>query len=267
MSNRWNQHIRLTVACAAAVLGLSMNSAASGVGVGCLPPTPSPCAADGICRPNRASWGFSHTRWRRWPGEPLAERPTPADELEADEETRLEPFERPPAEKENLRGPARTRASEDTEANEATEATDEAQGQEPPPVLPEVDLMPDFDPQGNFPILPRQDDAPPALPQSLQKASLAVRSVPLAQSQTAQPRQALIGTEALAASSAEKGLDSQPVMRQRQQSPTESYIIKAISEQAQRTRLVNPSALEVVGGHRQAIYYESTDRPVNGQIE
>ena len=31
-------------------------------------PTPGSCTADGLCTPRRATWGFSNTRWRTWPG-------------------------------------------------------------------------------------------------------------------------------------------------------------------------------------------------------
>jgi hypothetical protein len=31
-------------------------------------PTPPPCSAEGACTPNRASWGYSQTQWRLWPG-------------------------------------------------------------------------------------------------------------------------------------------------------------------------------------------------------
>ena len=40
-------------------------------------PSPPACCADGLCYPNRATWGLYETRWRRWPTEQL--EPTPAD--------------------------------------------------------------------------------------------------------------------------------------------------------------------------------------------
>jgi hypothetical protein len=32
------------------------------------PPTPPPCAADGICYPNTGGWGYYPARWRKWTG-------------------------------------------------------------------------------------------------------------------------------------------------------------------------------------------------------
>ncbi len=34
-------------------------------------PTPCPCAADGACVPARATWGYTRTQWRLWPGTTL----------------------------------------------------------------------------------------------------------------------------------------------------------------------------------------------------
>lgn len=31
-------------------------------------PTPPPCSAEGACVPRRATWGYSQTQWRLWPG-------------------------------------------------------------------------------------------------------------------------------------------------------------------------------------------------------
>lgn len=40
-------------------------------------PTPPPCAADGACRPKRATWGYYQGAWSRWPSD--------YDQAEADE--------------------------------------------------------------------------------------------------------------------------------------------------------------------------------------
>lgn len=36
-------------------------------------PTPPPCAAEGACVPRRATWGYSETQWRLWPGTSLSD--------------------------------------------------------------------------------------------------------------------------------------------------------------------------------------------------
>jgi len=129
-------------------------SEAKGAGVGCLPPTPNPCAADGICRPNQESFGYSQTRWRPWPGDPKPEPPTPVEDPATEEEMKLEPFELPTPEEEDIRGPTKTKSFTPPE-------------EDPSEVSP--DPFPELDPQGSIPALPRQDDAPPELPRRLRK--------------------------------------------------------------------------------------------------
>jgi len=146
-------------------------SDARGAGVGCLPPTPSPCAADGICRPNQASFGYSPTRWRPWPGDPKPEAPTPAEDPIAEEEMKLAPFEHPTPEDEDVRGPAKTESFTPPEEEDSSQA------------LPD-DPFPELDPQGSIPALPRQDDAPPELPRRLRKFVSASRLGHLSLAQT-----------------------------------------------------------------------------------
>ncbi len=155
-----NQRNCFSAARFAALLSLVVFSVATGfsdargAGVGCLPPTPSPCAADGICRPNQASFGYSQTRWRPWPGDPKPEAPTPVEDPTTEEEMKLEPFQHPAPEKEDVRGPAKTKSFTPPEEDSS-------------PALP--DAIPELDPQSSIPILPRQEDAPPELPRRLKR--------------------------------------------------------------------------------------------------
>ncbi len=133
---------------------------------GCLPPTPSPCAADGVCRPNR-EWGHYETRWRSWPGDPTSQQqPTRADASapgEADEQG-LGPFQLPLPEQEDLRGPAKDKA-----ARSEKKTTNDVPAEDPG-LLPGPEALPPFDQQGNHLNLPTKEDAPPALPASLRQA-------------------------------------------------------------------------------------------------
>jgi len=163
-----NQRSCLSAAQLAALLSLVVFSVATGfsdakgAGVGCLPPTPSPCAADGVCRPNQASFGYSQTRWRPWPGDPKPELPTPAEDQVAEEEMKLEPFQRPAPEEEDIRGPTKTKSFTPPEEDSSQ-------------ALP--DPLPEADPQSSIPALPLQDDAPPELPQRLRKFVSASRGL------------------------------------------------------------------------------------------
>jgi hypothetical protein len=70
-------------------------------------PTPPPCCADGICRPNPLTWGHYATRWRRWPTdylEPLPAEAQPPAPLGPD----VPGYEAPPAEEEDRRAPPPT---------------------------------------------------------------------------------------------------------------------------------------------------------------
>jgi len=134
---------------------------------GCSPDAPCPCAADGVCRPKRATWGYSRTRWRTWPGEEAAQQPTRADGAPgSDPSEPLVPYETPPADQEDLRGPAKAKVDR---------SNDDAEGdvEEPASLLPSPDAIPAFDPQSNEMFeVPPMEDAPPALPASLRQAAL-----------------------------------------------------------------------------------------------
>jgi len=159
-----NQIKRFSATGFATLLILAIFSGTTGfsdakeAGVGCLPPTPPPCAADGVCRPNQASFGYSQTRWRPWPGDPQPEQPTLAEDPTTEEEMRLEPLEHPAPEKEDLRGP--------TKSNSFTPPEEDSSQASPDPI-------PELDPQSSLPALPQQEDAPPELPRSLQRFAFA----------------------------------------------------------------------------------------------
>lgn len=155
---------------------------------GCAPQVPCPCAADGVCRPKRATWGYSQTRWRTWPGEQLGQQPTLADGATPDqvEGEALVPFETPPAEQEDLRGPAKAKVDRSDDEEATDEAIDGAVD-DPAVLLPGPEALPAFDPQGNNQDdqfeLPQMEDAPPALPASLRQAA---RSLDMLQQTTNQ---------------------------------------------------------------------------------
>lgn len=173
-------------------------------------PTPEPCAADGICRPKRPTWGHYRTQWRTWPGEVVEAEPTPAEEAEE----QLEPIpevELPPPREEDLRGPERSRTAagaagapeggvqeppieREQEIPQPMQDFDptpdaEFQGAPPRPLpeepadeeepesdepfqnIPDLDTdFPNLSPQGSTTPRPRAEDAPPELPPSLRQA-------------------------------------------------------------------------------------------------
>jgi hypothetical protein len=228
---------------AASVLALLLSGFESqSYGVGPLPPTPCPCSADGVCRPNRATWGYSRTRWRAWPGEEqLGQQPTPVDGTTAGEgdDQPLPPFETPLPEQEDLRGQAKEKSKRATadEANEGAADPDPLQG---------IPGIPGFDPEGR--VFP-DDDAPPALPASLRQAARALNMPPLVaqrESRQVSPRQ----------SRATRQIPSTP-------SPSSTaQAVQPASWQQSAIGLINPAAAIVAAdadGLQQAIYYEASD--------
>ncbi len=205
----------------------------------CLPQIPAPCAADGVCRPNRGTWGYSKTRWRPWPGETVGQGPTPADAAGEADEKALAPFETPPPEEENLRGPAKSKkAKADEEADveippmELPGIPPAAEGpaaDESDPFAPGPEALPVFDPQTNqseVPATPSMDDAPPALPASLRQA---------ARQLSAPQSEAMV----------------QPIRQASWKQPTSIALINPASA------IVAPSDTEPL---QQAIYYEASDQ-------
>jgi hypothetical protein len=70
--------------------------------------TPAPCAADGICLPKRATWGWYQTHWRPWPGEQVRPTPTPAEQTptgQQGEQENLGQVQLPDPNKEDQTGP------------------------------------------------------------------------------------------------------------------------------------------------------------------
>jgi len=240
---------------AASVLAFSLACLESlSYGDVCLPPTPSPCAADGVCRPN-GDWGYSRTRWRQWPGDPGAPQPTPSDAETPgqDEEQGLRGYETPAPEQEDLRGPAKGKDKDKGASSEEDEVIDVLDGAldggpaAQPLLGPEA--LPGFDPQGILEALPPADDAPPALPESLRQSA----SIQGAPRQTA-PMRLPIPTDRLHTNSKQTNPNSKPITQASWQQP------KAIG-------LINPASAIVVQPEKdalqQAIYYEASDQPQN----
>ncbi len=223
---------------AVAVLALLLAGSESlSYGVGNLPPTPCPCTADGVCRPNRDSWGHYETRWRTWPGDPASQEPTQADGAtpDRDEPRSLPSFETPLPQHEDLRGPAKDKAAKaDKDA-----ASDDAAGEGPEVLVPGAEAIPAFDPQGNRSEVPGEipgmDDAPPALPASLRQAARLL-NLPQQMSQQEAPTMPAVAP--------------QPIRQTSWQRPVS-------------TQLVNPASAIVAGPEsgalQQAIYYEVSD--------
>jgi len=153
------------------------------------PPTPPPCAADGICYPNTGGWGYYPARWRTWPGTQLeptpAKSPTEAGRVSPE----LGPSEPPPAEVEDAAAPPSSARPRETSDDASTSG--ESPVTAPPggdSGLPNVPLP---DAERLSPLGPTSDnDPPPALPLSLsasaQRPGTAVRStVPATRTATA----------------------------------------------------------------------------------
>ncbi|MGE3240788.1 MAG: hypothetical protein AB7G28_18115 [Pirellulales bacterium] len=128
------------------------------------PPTPPPCAADGICYPNTGKWGFYQARWRTWPGaklEPTAKSPTEAGRISEE----LGPAETPPAEMEDAAAPP-------SSARPREEGSEKTPGEKPPAAAPggesTLPNVPLPDAEKASPLGPTgEHDPPPTLPRSL----------------------------------------------------------------------------------------------------
>jgi len=180
MSNRKTLRRNLMLFSATLVLSILRVDCSWGI-VGCQQPTPNPCAADGVCRPNSPEWGYSKTRWRPWPGD--APIKTQADDTPSgDDDLELKPFVLPHASEEDLRVPKKNKLDK-ADDNQKEESPEPLPGAD---LLPGADVLPDlgkeepfnFEPQGNQRAVPSTDDAPPALPSSLQQAVEGRRSIP-----------------------------------------------------------------------------------------
>jgi hypothetical protein len=86
-------------------------------------PSPPPCCADGVCRPNPTTFGWYATQWRRWPCEEL--QPTPASGSSTVPGTGLgpdvKPFETPRVEDEDRRAPPPSKQAQEKKAAEERE--------------------------------------------------------------------------------------------------------------------------------------------------
>jgi len=260
-----NSKRRLFVTSFATLLGLAFffdaigSTNARGAEVGCLPPTPGPCAADGICRPNQASFGYSPTRWRQWPGDPKAEEPTPADEEAVEEEEMvLEPFEHPAPEEEDTRGPAKAKSFSPAEES-------------PSPAISEEVPFPELDQQGSIPVEIRTDDAPPELPRRLRRLASASRLGHLSMAPTSRSSH----SERINRNNNRSFQSSNSQARQRLPKQTErgSAIVRATAEQRARRNPERPARLglaksasatpaetEIERRNQQAIYYQTVNR-------
>lgn len=224
MSHHPTFKLCLAIAVLAATLAGS-GSLSYGV-TGCRPQTPCPCAADGVCRPKRETWGHYKTRWRTWPGEIRGEQPTEADAPTAGKES-LPPFETPLPELEDLRGPAKDKKKSKDDKSEAS-----GEGDKPAQLLPGPEALPAIDPQSNQLQMQPLEDAPPQLPESLRQSALLLNKP--------QARQA----QATAA-------------------PLQSPVQPASWQQA-APGLINPASAVVIepeaNSLQQAIYYEASDQ-------
>lgn len=231
---------------------------------GCGETTPCPCAADGICRPKRETWGFYESRWRTWPGEPTP-RPRAADSQtpdEADAPQNLPEYELPLPEQEDLRVPPKSKKKKDgDEESDAGEEPIEIPGaapfglpaEEPGQLLPGPEAAPadeggfDIDPFGVLPEVPQMEDAPPALPASLRQA-VAPKRMPRVARRTPMPQVKQVVAKGL---NITPEMLAQPVRQVSWNQPTSMPVINPAAA-------IQPSvAKEPL---QQAIYIESTDQ-------
>jgi hypothetical protein len=152
------------------------------------PPTPPPCAADGICYPNTGGWGYYPARWRTWPGVQLEPTPSKAPTEDGRVSSELGPSEPPPADVEDAAAPpSSARPREKDEAAGSGEGPSKPPGADSAP--PDVPLP---DAERASPLGPTSEhDPPPALPQSLSTKSRSmgrVRSTTAPLAQPAAPR-------------------------------------------------------------------------------
>lgn len=234
----------------------------------CRPATPAPCAADGMCYPNRNTWGSYTTNWRPFPGDTVGVTPTPETE-EQRLQSELPPFIVPGPEQEDLRGPVRpTRPVPPTE-QPAVETPPPALGQPMPEPFPGGEAQPaapaaeegpgpfdDLDlpgfgpPQGRLQPLPTIEDGPPALPSGLSRA-LAVRGDAGGQTNFAVAQSPSAPTATANASPQTTKLSIAPS--------------RFVTPAANNIELTNPAAMNVQKTMdqdlEQAIYYEASDMP------
>jgi len=261
-----NQQSRFFLAWFALLFALASFFGAVGISevcgaeVGCLPPIPSPCAADGICRPNQELFGYSQTRWRPWPGDPKPEEPTLAEDEDqtTEQEMELEPFLRPTPEEEDTRGPTKTKSFTPPEENS-------------PQALPEPEEEPfsDLDLPNSIPELYTGEDAPPELPQGLRNFASASR---LVHHRMAQPS---VNTQSDRFNpNASSNRTRQPLNLRSTEQP--QRIVQVAAEQRVGLSSGRPASGPTAAGtaskgngqgNRRAIFYRTVDRKVSGQTK
>jgi hypothetical protein len=167
-----------------ALIGFPENTSVAGAAH---PPAPSPCAADGTCRPNTATWGHYNTQWRPWPGDSAALPPTPAgaEQPDAERDEELRGFEPPLPQKENQIGPE-TRTPEETTPPAGVQPPAAPAGAAPARAVPAGEV-----PAGATPdVMPALDPLGANRPQALPEAAVVLRN-PMADQQVRQAPVAL----------------------------------------------------------------------------
>lgn len=156
------------------------------------PPTPPPCAADGICYPNTGGWGYYPARWRTWPGTQLEPTPAKSPTESGRVSPELGPSEPPPAEVEDAAAPpssARPREPTDAATSGESPSAIPPNGES---VLPDVPLP---DAERLSPLGPTSEsDPPPALPRSLSASSQRPDRAPRSPASVSRPAAARVST-------------------------------------------------------------------------
>jgi hypothetical protein len=282
MFKGWNRLGQFATSGAAALIGITMLANAWALDP-CRLPTPCPCKAEGVCRPNELEWGHYQTRWRSWPGESKQVGATPDSADPSQDPLLLKPFEHPMPEEEDLRGPAKTttdRSRGETGAAEAGEVPVQPlelpvqplelpiqpleqpiqpldQPVQPQPGEQEEVEFPDFELQGFQDEMPIQlNDAPPTLPTSLQQAEGPFLGNPIAPGKIVQPKRVR---------RAQASLPQQRTRPVRLPQVTERYhpVVQANVDMSKRLELVNPAARTLMPDSQLhgAVFYESFDLP------
>ncbi|NOY41024.1 MAG: hypothetical protein GXP26_04190 [Planctomycetes bacterium] len=253
MFYRWNHLSGVTAPWAASLIALTLVANTWALDE-CRQPTPSPCGADGVCRPQAHSWGYSQTRWRHWPGEEKQPGAGPETVDPDDDLMKLEPFIHPEPVEEDLRGPAKIKSNKSKREagteEEAEEKMELPQLEEPfqleekveQPQL-EEEALPDFELQGYQEVMPiPTDDMPPALPKSLRLVS---------------------GQRPLRAAKATRSGQSARPAHVRVATSRRRPVVRANASVSRQLQLVNPAATDLAPENRaeKAVYFETGDLP------
>ncbi len=283
MLTRYSLMKNLRMVSVGLVLGSTLPVYAANIGA-CRQPTPHPCAADGVCRPQRETWGTYRNQWRPWPGDAIGHADQAAGPDVSGEAESLPGFQPPSAKDEDLRGPAKIKekSSKDSEdsSDDALEI-DAPAGGEALPALPGLDVQGQLfrSPSDSFAIplqLPIAQDV--ALLPVAQEASAEIQHLPLPSQEflgadpfveisdqplveisdqplpkrdietTSQPRdQDLPPTLpfALRRMPASSTITATPTTKRRSQSHTASLTQRATWNQPSGIRLINPASSSV----------------------